>query len=157
MTAFRSTTGFSLIELLIVIAIIGIIAAIAYPSYRNYVVETRRTDAEGNLLELTQYMERYFTENGRYDQDAGGTAISLPFDSSPKDGDVTFYNLGFTTGEPTATTFELQATPVGGQATDDASCGTLSIDHTGAKCILSGSKCSDSGTASTREAVEECW
>lgn len=149
--------GFSLIELMIVIVIIGILAAIAYPSYQNYVTKTRRVDAEGNLLELSQYMERYYTENGRYDEDAGGDAVTLPFTKSPKDGNSTFYTLSFGEDEPTSTTFLLEAEPVGPQLANDTACGTLSIDSTGVKCILGGTKCSDSGTAATRQAVDNCW
>jgi len=146
--------GFTLIELMIVITIVAILAAIAYPSYQNYILKSRRTDAAGNLLELGQYLERYFTENGRYDQDRGGTAVSLPFNKSPKEGTSTFYNLAFTAGEPTATTYELSAAPVGSQA-EDTNCGTLTLDHTGAKCILNGSKCSN--VPADAEAVDECW
>ena len=153
----RQSMGITLIELLVVIGIIGLLAAIGYPTYQNYVTETRRADAKGDLLQLSQFMERYFTENGRYDQDSGGTAVSLPFTTSPPDGSTTFYNLGFAAGEPTDTTFVLQATPQGAQATNDTQCGTISIDSTGTKCILGGTKCSDSATASTRQDVEECW
>ena len=146
--------GFTLIELMIVVMIVAILAAVAYPSYQNHVMKSRRVDATGNLLSLGQYLERYFTENGRYDQDRGGTAVSLPFTKSPKDGTATFYNLAFTAGEPTATTYKLSATPVGAQA-KDTDCGILTLDHTGTKCILNGSKCSNQ--PANAEAVDECW
>ncbi|MCS3902956.1 type IV pilus assembly protein PilE [Methylohalomonas lacus] len=149
--------GFTLIELMITVAIIGLLAAIAYPSYQNYVTKTRRVDAEGNLLELSQYMERFFTENGRYDEDTGGDDVDLPFTESPKEGNSTFYNLGFASGEPTSTTFVLEAVPVGPQAANDTACATLTLDSTGAKCILGGSKCSDSTDSAVRKAVDECW
>lgn len=154
MSDMKHKRGFTLIELMIVITIVAILAAIAYPSYQNYILKSRRVDAEGNLLELGQYLERYFTENGRYDQDRGGTAVSLPFNKSPKEGTATFYNLAFTAGEPTATTFELSASPAGSQA-EDTDCGVLSLDHTGTKCILNGSKCSN--VPADAEAVDECW
>jgi len=153
----RHNVGITLIELLVVIGIVGLLAAVGYPTYQNYVTDTRRADAQTDLMELTQFMNRYFTENGRYDQDAGGTAVSLPFTTSPPDGSKTFYNLGFAAGEPTATTFVLQATPQGAQASNDTQCGTLSIDSTGAQCIQGGAKCSDSATAATRDAVQACW
>ena len=58
--------GMTLIELMIVVAIIGIISAIAYPAYQQYVQQSRRTVAQGNLLELAQWMERQYTANGEY-------------------------------------------------------------------------------------------
>lgn len=151
----KNNRGFTLIELMVVVGIIAILAAIGYPSYQNYVTKARRVDAEGNLLELSQYLERYFTENGRYDQDAGGTAVTLPFTKSPKEGTATFYNLGFAAGSPTSTAFTLQATPAGAQVSNDQKCGTLSVDSTGVKCVLGGTKCSnvpaDSGI------IDDCW
>lgn len=154
MKHLKLDSGFTLIELMIVIMIVGILAAIAYPSYQNYVLKTRRTDAAGNLLELGQYLERYFTENGKYNEDRAGNDVVLPFDKSPKEGTATFYDLDFTAGEPTATTYELSAAPVGSQA-EDTTCGTLTLDHTGVKCILNGSKCSN--VPADAEAVDECW
>jgi len=58
--------GFSLIELMIVVAIVGIIAAIAYPSYSNHVRETRRTTAQADLVELAQWMERQYSGDFSY-------------------------------------------------------------------------------------------
>ena len=53
--------GITLIELLIVVAIVGILSAIAYPAYQGYVENSRRTVAQGELLELAQWMERQYT------------------------------------------------------------------------------------------------
>ena len=149
MKAKNSLSGFTLIELMIVVAIIGVLAAVSYPSYREYTVRTHRTDATGNLLELAQYLERYNTEVGNY------TGASLPFTQSPKEGSTKYYNLA--TSSLTATAFTLTATPLGGQLAHDTACGTLSLKSTSVKCILGGTKCSDSATASVRDAVAECW
>ena len=59
--------GFTLIELMVVVAIVAILAAIAYPSYRSQIEKTRRADAKAVLMQAAQYMERLYTENGCYD------------------------------------------------------------------------------------------
>lgn len=118
-------TGFTLIELMITVAIIAIIAAIAFPLYQNQVEQTRRTTAKSDLLELTQWMERRYSNGFDY-RDAGNNPV-LPFNQSPQNG-TAFYNISFV-GNATRDTFTLQAVPTGGQANDD--CGTLTLDEQG--------------------------
>ena len=143
-------SGFTLVELLIVIAIVAILAAIGYPSYQDQIVKTNRTDAQANLFELSQNLERFFTENGNY------TSATLAFNVSPQDG-VAKYNLTFAGGATTATTYTLVATPTSAQ--NDTQCGVLQLTHTGAKCATdSGTlKCSNSTTTADRTFVERCW
>jgi len=78
-----ATQGFTLIELMIAVAIVGILAAIAYPSYIEHVRKTRRADAKAVVLELSQWMERFYTENSRYDKTRAGVDVALPFTQSP--------------------------------------------------------------------------
>lgn len=111
--------GITLLELMIVVVIVGILATIAYPSYQEQVRQARRADAQTALLELAQFMERFYTTNGTY------VGATLPFTQSPKDGGTAHYNLGFSAG-PTATTFTLQAAPLGVDA-----CGNLTLTNTG--------------------------
>ncbi len=126
--------GFTLIELMMVVAIIGIIAAVAIPSYQRYVESTRRTAAEGDLLELAQFMERRYT-NGYDYRNADGSAPTLPFTTQPRQGGAAFYNYGFQ-GAVARTTFILQAAPANGQTNDD--CGWLRIDQAGVRTSESG-------------------
>ncbi len=132
----RLVSGFTLIELMIAVAIIAILASIAYASYESSVIKTRRGAAAACLMERAQFMERYYTTNLTY--------VDAP-DPAACEADVArFYVVSFD-GDPTAKAFKLQAVPQPPQDTKDAKCGTLTIDQTGQK--------GRSGTA----AVDDCW
>lgn len=125
----RRNAGFTLIEIMIVVAIVAILAAIAYPAYTDQMRKTRRADAKATLMENAQAAERYYTQNGTY------AGHNLLYTVSPKDSGTKFYNI---TPSPilTAQTFTLTATPINGQASDP--CGALTINQTGAKTASGG-------------------
>ncbi|SEG76846.1 type IV pilus assembly protein PilE [Marinobacterium lutimaris] len=137
------TQGFTLIELMITVAVVGILAAIAYPSYQEYVKESRRSNARVDLLQLAQFMERYYTSNGRYTA-SGGVAPTLPYSQSPKDGSTKYYDLSLPAAALTNSTYTLQAVPKGAMNGDR--CGTLTLTHTGVKGVQGGSSGAD-----------DCW
>jgi type IV pilus assembly protein PilE len=117
--------GFTLIELMIAVAIVAILAAIAFPSYQDQVRKTRRGDAQGVLLELAQWMERYYTANNTY------TGAVLPFNQSPKEGDSKYYNISLST--LAANNFTLTAAPIASTGQDKDKCGSLTYTSTGKK------------------------
>jgi type IV pilus assembly protein PilE len=125
--------GFTLIELMIVIAVLAILAAIAYPSYQRHVEKTRRADGQSALLGAAQEMERCFTRNNTY------TGCFTTDPASPRPSPDEFYNLHATL---TATTYTLNAVPTGTQTGD--ACGTFTLDHRGNR--------GDGGNANDR-----CW
>lgn len=130
-----SDSGFTLIELMIVVAIIGIIAAIAYPSYTNQVVKTKRGAAAACLSEQVSYMERFYTTNLRYDKDQGGA------DNPLTDGTLVLDCMGVAqTGDDYNYTikplkrseYTVNAAPKGAQKSqDETNCGTLTLDGKG--------------------------
>ena len=134
----RRSHGFTLIELMIVVAVIAIIAAIGYPSYINSVVKTKRAAAEGCVSQYATYMERFYTQNLRYDNDTAGNpnpvvgnAPALKLDCAGPQSSGADYN--FLVAAPTQSTYTITATPQGAQATRDTTCGTLTLDQSGAK------------------------
>lgn len=119
--------GFTLIEVLITVAIVAILASIAYPAYTNQMQQARRADCQAVLLELAGTMERNFSRNNQYQNiiTAGNFSATCPANGGAAAGGTPTYNLSI--NPLTATTFTLNAQPVNAQATD--SCGTLSLTN----------------------------
>lgn len=131
--------GFTLIELMIAVAIVAILVAIAYPAYDDSVRKARRGQAKADMAELAQLAERWHTVNNTY----VGFWASVPSSQkvSPRTGGTVAYNLGQV---ETANTFTITATPTGGQ-TKDTRCGTLTLNQAGQK------------TRSGSGSLADCW
>lgn len=128
--------GFTLIEMMIVVLIIAILSSIAFPSYRKYVMKTKRAECEGVLLTGAGIFERYYAANNSYQMSSGTPqgikVLTCPRDD--KDGKAPSYTVKVSSISTSG--FTLQAIPYGGQAKDE--CGTLSINQTGTKTASGG-------------------
>ena len=131
--------GFTLIELMIVVAVIGILSAIALPSYNEYIRRGHRAEARAGLLQAQQWLERASTATGVYPTDLPA-ALTWASDTSKR------YQIGFKTGNTNAA-FTLIATrkSPGPQAADK--CGDFTLTNTSAQGA-------DNLTGIT---AEECW
>ncbi|SDX11937.1 type IV pilin protein [Thiocapsa roseopersicina] len=128
----RSThnSGFTLIELMVVVAIVAILAGIAFPSYVDHVRKARMTDAKGVLLEAAQWMERQYTLENVYPDDE-----SFEDDSglaqSPRDGGTVFYEITVDTDDD-GQGYTLTAEAAGDQE-KYSRCERLTLTHTGSR------------------------
>jgi len=126
------TSGFSLIELMIVVAIIGILAGIGIPAYKSHILKSHRADAHATLLDLAARQERFIAQNpaGYATNISAGTGLNLGRTTS-REG---YYNL---TVAADATSYLLTATATGGQA-NDTDCATITFSSTGVKSGTTG-------------------
>lgn len=118
----KNQSGVTLMELMIVVAVIGILAAIAYPSYRDQVLRSHRSDAKVSLERLAQTLERCYTNSPSPKTYAGCVTATVPSENG-------YYSIAVA---PTATSFTLIATALGGQLAD-SDCRTLTIDNANAR------------------------
>jgi len=125
--------GFTLIELMIVVAVIAILAAVAYPSYAEQVRKSRRAQAKADLVEYMAMAERFHTVNNSY------ANFTLPTNQSPREGGTAHYSL---TRVATRSTLVITATAQGGQAQDK--CGNLGLNQASVKTNSKGT-------------LSDCW
>lgn len=131
-------SGMTLIEVMIVTAIVAILSTIAYPSYTQYIARSKRSAIEAYMMGLANRQQQHLLDTKSYFCSTGNTcadviALTVP-DDLGRDYAVSVAAPA-TTGIPTYT---ITATPQGGQASADAKCGTLTLDHTGLKTASAG-------------------
>ena len=121
----KNTRGFTLIELMIAVAIVGILTAIAYPSYTNYLIKGNRASAKTTLLDVAQKQQQFLLDNRAY----AGSASDLNFDAPPEFD--RFYTLSIAASAGPPPSFTATATPIAGSRQDGD--GALTINEKGEK------------------------
>jgi type IV pilus assembly protein PilE len=129
----RHSRGVSLIELMVVVMVVAILAAIGVPSYQNYVVRVKRTDAKTQLLAVAQQLERCYTRDITY-LNCVTFPITVPVGATGTDITYRINNPG---GALTQNTFTITATRQNGQ-TRDTACGELSVNERGVRAASAG-------------------
>ncbi|MCS6787332.1 MAG: type IV pilin protein [Thiobacillaceae bacterium] len=134
--------GFTLLELLVAVAIVAILSTVAIVSYQEHIRRSARAEAKAVLLEAAAFMERFYTANGRYTTDAAGTTAPAltGLTQSPKEGQAR-YTISFQA--IAAQSYVLRAQPTGTHS--DPDCGTLTLTHTGVR------------GATGPKGTTECW
>ena len=124
----RRTKGFTLVELMIAVAIVGILAAVAIPSYQNYVLKANRAEAKSMLMDAASRQEQYYMDNRTYTLDMDKLGYTV--DAGGKvDTGTGKYLMDATVAD--ASSYTLAATAQGNQVSD--SCGTFTLDSIGNK------------------------
>jgi type IV pilus assembly protein PilE len=136
---FLYSKGFTLIEVMITVAIIAILASIALPSYSEYIAKGNRASARASLLEAQQFMERFYAVNDAYNMDKAGGAVALPLSLRTSPVESPKYNISISASA--SNSYTLTATPIG---TDK--CENLTLSNTGVK-----------GRSGTALSVSDCW
>jgi type IV pilus assembly protein PilE len=171
MNHLKTQKGFTLMELMITVAVVGILAAIAYPSFTEQIARSRRTEAQTILMGGQQWMERFYSENYLYHRtarDAAGNSklVTDPsqfyarFAVSPASGQgAPLYDITVSAPEPSATvppSFVITATRRAGGSMAADRCGDMTVDNLGRRSIAAGTYTASAGS-SLGAAITYCW
>lgn len=139
----KSTHGFTLIELMIAVAIVGILAAIALPSYSGYVARARRADARSQLVQAAQFMQRFYSANDRYDVNRNGDTVTSQMPAvvqrAPAEG-TQLYALSVTA---TTGNYTLTMAPSTGSPMSTDACGSFTLTSLGVRGVTGATLSSD--------------
>ncbi|NBW51465.1 MAG: prepilin-type N-terminal cleavage/methylation domain-containing protein [Betaproteobacteria bacterium] len=136
----KNCFGFTLIELMVAVAVVAILTGIALPNYRSYMEKGDRAAARAALLGAQQFMERFYTANDTYAADRAGNAVSLPLSLQKAPAESPKYDLSISA--VAANSYTLTATP----RANNTKCGRLTITNTGVR-----------GAPNATIPVADCW
>ena len=149
--------GFTLIELMVTVAIVAILGSIALPSYTRYIARAHRADARTQLLQVAQFMQRFYAANDSFAKDRANQDVmdQVPdnLKVSPADG-TKLYDLTMPLGEAPLTnamSFTVRMVPVSGRVMATDECGTFTLTSTGVRGVIVGEAI---GSAALRD---KCW
>lgn len=143
MNAMKKKRGFTLVELLIAVAIVGILAGIVYPSYKDSVNRSRRTEAMTELVRIANLQEQYYSDNRTYATDM--TKLGLGAD--PYVTENGYYSIDAAAVTAITSDYILTATAAGLQAGNDSTCTSFTLNYLGQKTAKKGSA----------DNTNECW
>ncbi|MCJ8274756.1 MAG: type IV pilin protein [Psychrosphaera sp.] len=139
----KNNKGFTLIELMIGVAIVGILASIAYPSYTDSLNRARRAEAMTELVRVANMQEQYFADNRTYAIDM----TKLGFSTDPYITENGYYSIDTAAITAITTDYLITATAAGLQSSNDGACTTFSLNYLGQKTAKKG----------TVDNTNECW
>lgn len=128
----HSQNGFTLIELMVTVAIVAILAAVALPSYQQYMRKGARAEVQSHMMDIAARQGQFLLDNRAYAASVSALSMTTPASVSSK------YTLAIAT-ETSPPGFTITATPSGSQASD--SCGTLALDNAGSKTASGTGSC----------------
>jgi type IV pilus assembly protein PilE len=132
----RSTRGFTLIEVMITIAIIAIIAAVALPSYNEYLLRSKFAEATANLADLRVKMEQYYMDNRRYSTDAAGGTCGIPGGNAPTVTEARYFTFACAPSAPNAAGAQQFVLTAGGIAGTELAGIAFTVNHANTKATV---------------------
>lgn len=150
----RKFKGFTLIELMIAVGIVAILASVALPSYTSYIARAKRADARTQLVQVAQFMQRFYTANDQYQYNRSAVEVSnlipVGLTRSPADAAVgtALYTL---TVVADAATYTLTMAPVAGLSMAADECGSFRLTSTGVRSVVVG------GVNNVATLRDKCW
>lgn len=126
--------GFTLIELMIVVAVIAILTVVAYPQYQQYTLRSHRANAQQVMMDIAQRQSQILIDSRAYATTVSATGVSIPANVAAR------YDFALATNSPPPN-FTITATPKAGSGQEKDRCGTLTLNNAGAKTASGTGTC----------------
>ena len=151
---FSRVSGFTLIELMVAVAIIALLTSLALPAYTSHVARAKRADAKAQLVQAAQFMQRFYAANDSFAKDRANndvlSQIPAALTQSPADS-AKIYDLAIPAESLSATGFELRMVPGVGSSMENDPCGSFTLTSAGLRGVLVGNLIGDANLR------DSCW